>query len=55
MTLSIGAVLSQANAGTDPSEIRRCAVEAEAAGFKHLMVGCADIAIGFPPGPGHAR
>ncbi len=38
MTVNIGAVLSQANAGTDPDEIRRYAIEVEAAGFKHFMV-----------------
>ncbi len=53
MTVNIGAVLSQAHAGTDPAEIRRYAIEAEAAGFKHLMVY--DHVLGATPerlGPG---
>jgi hypothetical protein len=53
MTINIGAVLSQANAGIDPGEIRRYAVEAEAAGFKHLIVY--DHVLGATPerlGPG---
>lgn len=53
MTINIGAVLSQASAGIDPSEVRRYAVEAEAAGFKHLMVY--DHVLGATPerlGPG---
>ncbi len=53
MTINIGAVLSQSNAGTDPAAIRRYAIEAEAAGFKHLMVY--DHVLGATPerlGPG---
>ncbi len=53
MAVNIGAVLSQSNAGTDPSEIRRYAVDVEAAGFKHLMAY--DHVLGATPerlGPG---
>ena len=35
--MRIGAVFSQANSGTDPSAIRQWAIDAEAAGFDHLM------------------
>ena len=36
--MRIGAVFSQADSGTDPDAIRQFAVDAEAAGFEHLMV-----------------
>ena len=35
--MRIGAVFSQADSGTDPDAIRKWAVDAEAAGFEHLM------------------
>jgi probable F420-dependent oxidoreductase len=35
--MRIGAVFSQADSGTDPDAIRRWAIDAEAAGFEHLM------------------
>jgi len=35
--MRIGAVFSQADSGTDPAAIRQWAVDAEAAGFEHLM------------------
>ena len=36
--MRIGAVFSQADSGTDPDAIRQFALDAEAAGFEHLMV-----------------
>ena len=35
--MRIGAVFSQADSGTDPHAIRQWAIDAEAAGFEHLM------------------
>ena len=35
--MRIGAVFSQADSGTDPDAIRQWAIDAEAAGFEHLM------------------
>jgi probable F420-dependent oxidoreductase len=35
--MRIGAVFSQADSGTDPDAIRKWAIDAEAAGFDHLM------------------
>jgi probable F420-dependent oxidoreductase len=35
--MRIGAIFSQADSGTDPNAIRQWAVEAEAAGFEHLL------------------
>ena len=35
--MRIGAVFSQADSGTDPVEIRKWAIDAEAAGFEHLL------------------
>ncbi|MDP9465153.1 MAG: LLM class F420-dependent oxidoreductase [Actinomycetota bacterium] len=35
--MRIGAVFSQADSGTDPNAIRRWAIDAEGAGFEHLM------------------
>lgn len=35
--MRIGAIFSQADSGTDPAAIRQWAVDAEAAGFEHLM------------------
>ncbi len=35
--MRIGAVFSQADSGTDPDAIRQWAIDAEAAGFDHLM------------------
>lgn len=35
--MRIGAVFSQADSGTDPNAIRQWAIDAEAAGFDHLM------------------
>ena len=35
--MQLGVVFSQADSGTDPSAIRRWAVDAEAAGFTHLL------------------
>jgi probable F420-dependent oxidoreductase len=35
--MRIGAVFSQADSGTDPDSIRQWAIDAEAAGFEHLM------------------
>src|ERR1043165_3446014 len=35
--MRIGAVFSQADSGTDPAAIRQWAIDAEAAGFDHLM------------------
>ena len=35
--MRIGAVFSQADSGTDPNAIRQWAIDAEAAGFEHLM------------------
>src|SRR5258706_4244383 len=35
--MRIGAVFSQADSGTDPKAIRQWAIDAEAAGFEHLM------------------
>ena len=51
--MRIGAVLSQADSGTDPEAIRRYAVELEAAGSEHLLAS--DHVLGAPPerhGPG---
>ena len=36
--MRIGAVFSQADSGTDPDGIRQFAIDAEAAGFEHLLV-----------------
>jgi probable F420-dependent oxidoreductase len=36
--MRIGAVFSQADSGTDPDAIRQFALDAEAAGFEHLLV-----------------
>ena len=36
--MRIGAVFSQADSGTDPDAIRQFAIDAEAAGFEHLLV-----------------
>jgi probable F420-dependent oxidoreductase len=35
--VDVGIVFSQADSGTDPAAIRRWAIDAEAAGFQHLM------------------
>ena len=35
--MRVGAVFSQADSGTDPDAIRQWAIDAEAAGFEHLM------------------
>jgi probable F420-dependent oxidoreductase len=35
--MRIGAIFSQADSGTDPDAIRQWAIDAEAAGFEHLM------------------
>ena len=51
--MRIGAVFSQADSGTDPAAIRQWAVDAEAAGFEHLMAY--DHVLGASPerlGPG---
>jgi probable F420-dependent oxidoreductase len=51
--MRIGAVFSQADSGTDPGAIRKWAVDAEAAGFEHLMAY--DHILGASPerlGPG---
>ncbi|HEX3088741.1 MAG TPA: LLM class F420-dependent oxidoreductase [Ilumatobacteraceae bacterium] len=51
--MRIGAVFSQADSGTDPDAIRKWAVDAEAAGFEHLMAY--DHILGASPerlGPG---
>ena len=52
--MRIGAVFSQADSGTDPTAIRQWAIDAEAAGFEHLMaydhvLGAATARLG--PGP----
>ena len=52
--MRIGAVFSQADSGIDPDAIRQWAVDAEAAGFEHLMVydhvlGASSARLG--PGP----
>jgi probable F420-dependent oxidoreductase len=36
--MRIGAVFSQADSGTDPDAIRQWAIDAEAAGYEHIMV-----------------
>ena len=51
--MRIGAVFSQADSGTDPDAIRQWAIDAEAAGFEHLMAY--DHVLGASPerlGPG---
>ena len=51
--MRIGAVFSQADSGTDPAAIRQWAIDAEAAGFDHLMAY--DHVLGASParlGPG---
>lgn len=51
--MRIGAVFSQADSGTDPAAIRRWAIDAEQAGFEHLLVY--DHILGASPerlGPG---
>ena len=51
--MRIGAVFSQADSGTDPDAIRQWAIDAEAAGFEHLMAY--DHILGASPerlGPG---
>ncbi len=51
--MRIGAVFSQADRGTDPDAIRKWAIDAEAAGFEHLMAY--DHILGASPerlGPG---
>ncbi len=51
--MRIGAVFSQADSGTDPAAIRQWAIDAEAAGFEHLMAY--DHILGASParlGPG---
>src|SRR4051794_41909416 len=35
--MRVGAIFSQADSGTDPDAIRRWAIDAEAAGFEHLL------------------
>ena len=52
--MRIGAVFSQADSGTDPTAIRQWAIDAEAAGFEHLMaydhvLGASTARLG--PGP----
>ncbi len=52
--MRIGAVFSQADSGTDPDTIRQWAIDAEAAGFEHLMaydhvLGASSARLG--PGP----
>ena len=52
--MRIGAVFSQADSGTDPDAIRQWAIDAEAAGFEHLMaydhvLGASSARLG--PGP----
>lgn len=51
--MRIGAVFSQADSGTDPAAIRQWAIDAEAAGFEHLLAY--DHVLGVSPerlGPG---
>jgi probable F420-dependent oxidoreductase len=51
--MRIGAVFSQADSGTDPAAIRQWAIDAEAAGFEHLLAY--DHILGASPerlGPG---
>ena len=51
--MRIGAVFSQADSGTDPAAIRQWAIDAEAAGFEHLLTY--DHVLGASPerlGPG---
>ncbi|HZX56372.1 MAG TPA: TIGR03619 family F420-dependent LLM class oxidoreductase, partial [Ilumatobacteraceae bacterium] len=51
--MRVGAIFSQADSGTDPDAIRRWAIDAEAAGFEHLLAY--DHILGASPerlGPG---
>src|SRR6476660_6220029 len=51
--MRVGAVFSQADSGVDPDAIRQWAIDAEAAGFEHLLVY--DHVLGASPqrlGPG---
>lgn len=51
--MRVGAVFSQADSGTDPAAIRQWAIDAEAAGFEHLLAY--DHVLGVSPerlGPG---
>jgi hypothetical protein len=51
--MHVGIVFSQADSGTDPLAIRQFAIDAEAAGFHHLLAY--DHILGDTTDPGASR